>query len=71
LADVNLAIIDIGHHHASVEGLSGEEFSDEQHTSEQPCDKDGLTPTLKEAARGKSHCSERWLGCVATDFDVL
>jgi len=70
-ADVNLAITRIGHHHATVRETSGEKLSDEQPTGEQPCDKDGLTPTLKEAFRGKSHRSVSGITGVATDHDGL
>lgn len=61
LADVNLPIIDIGHHQATVGESSDEELSDEQPTGEQPCGKDGLTPTLKEAScgGGDGHVSDR------------
>lgn len=65
LADVNLAITDIGHHYATAEEFSGEKLSEEQPTGEQPCDKDGLAPTPKEASRGKSHRSEWWFVCVS------
>jgi len=59
-ADVDLAITDIGHRHATVGVFSGEELSDEQPTGEQPRGKDGLTPTSKETSRGKSRRSEWW-----------
>lgn len=46
-ADIDLAIMDIRHHHASVEEPSGEELSDEQPTGERPY-----------GTGGKSHRSE-------------
>ena len=64
LADVNLAVIEIGHLHPSIEEFLGKGSPDEQPTGEKPRSGDGFTPASKDVSRGKSHRLERWLACV-------
>ena len=64
LADVNLAVIEIGHLHPSIEEFLGKGSPDEQPTGEKPRSGDGFTPASKDVSRGKSHRLERWLACI-------